>query len=141
MSSGGQGKVGVGASAELRPGGCLQGRKQEVKPEARSRETRGSELRSQGPGPCSPSYSLPSLKNVFVSGLGQAGCSGLHIHHLSPHPNIPPEVRGWVVDLYAPHGDLLGPCPEGEKVLSWVSFFFEERIIVPVSGGVREGGS
>lgn len=69
---------------------------------------RGSELRSQGPGPCSPSCSLPSLKNVFVSGLGQAGCSGLHIHHLSPHPNIPPEVRGWVVDLYAPHGDLSG---------------------------------
>ena len=32
--SGGQGKVGMGTSAEFRPRGWLQGRKQEVKPEA-----------------------------------------------------------------------------------------------------------
>ena len=69
---------------------------------------RGSEPHSQGPGPCSPSCSLPSLKNVFVSGLGQAGHSGLHTHHLSPGPSIPPEVRVWVVDLSAPRGDLAG---------------------------------
>ena len=58
--SGGQGKIGVGASAELRPGGCLQGRKQEVKPEARSRETEDISCahRARGlvrpPIPCPP---------------------------------------------------------------------------------------
>ena len=58
--SGGQGKVGMGTSAEFRPRGWLQGRKQEVKPEARPRETEALSRthRARGlvhpPVPCPP---------------------------------------------------------------------------------------
>lgn len=71
--SGGQGKVGMGASAEFRPCGWLQGRKQEVKPEARPRETEALSCTHGAQGLVHPPVPALPEECVYVwAGTGRA---------------------------------------------------------------------